>query len=119
MASASIGGGQKHCELQCKFVIAGLGLVNSDEGVSSTNRLKAFISIAFYGLLKRLKTAAIEVVKLISEALVYVLNRLEEKVILKLKDFSFAYLLVMEDSLSLKNFTSFLQLQSSITLHIW
>uniref|UniRef100_A0A7N2MNW3 Uncharacterized protein n=1 Tax=Quercus lobata TaxID=97700 RepID=A0A7N2MNW3_QUELO len=92
MASASVGGEQKRCELQWKFVIAGLGLltyvdftevelgskpkplINSDEAVSSTDRLKAFISIAFYGPLKSLKTAAIEVVKLISEALVYVLN---------------------------------------------
>lgn len=44
--------------------------INSDEAVSSTNRLKAFSSIAFYGPLKSLKTAA----KLISEALVYVLK---------------------------------------------
>ena len=27
MASASVGGGQKRCELQWKFVIAGLGLL--------------------------------------------------------------------------------------------
>nr|XP_023896306.1 uncharacterized protein LOC112008202 [Quercus suber] len=48
--------------------------VNSDEAVSSTNRLKAFILVAFYGPLMSLKTAAIEVVRPISEALVYVLN---------------------------------------------
>ncbi|KAF3972161.1 hypothetical protein CMV_004321 [Castanea mollissima] len=48
--------------------------VNSDEAVSSTNRLKAFISIAFYGLLKSLKTAAIKVVELISKAPVYLLT---------------------------------------------
>uniref|UniRef100_A0A7N2RBS8 Uncharacterized protein n=1 Tax=Quercus lobata TaxID=97700 RepID=A0A7N2RBS8_QUELO len=51
------------------------GNFNSDEAVSTTIRLKAFISKAFYGLLNSLKTAAIEVVKLISKALVYLLTR--------------------------------------------
>ncbi|XP_065628862.1 uncharacterized protein LOC112020176 isoform X2 [Quercus suber] len=49
--------------------------VNSDEAVSSTNRFKAFTSKAFYGLLNSLKAAAIKVVELIFEALVYLLNR--------------------------------------------
>nr|XP_023908501.1 uncharacterized protein LOC112020176 [Quercus suber] len=48
--------------------------VNSDEAVSSTNRFKAFTSKAFYGLLNSLKAAAIKVVELIFEALVYLLN---------------------------------------------
>ncbi|KAK7822517.1 hypothetical protein CFP56_036459 [Quercus suber] len=82
-------------KLQSKFVVAGLGCrngllrnvdfrvdfrfsffnsVNSDEAVSSTIRLKAFISKAFHGLSKSLKMAVIKVGEPIYEVLDFLLT---------------------------------------------